>query len=100
MDALEILDIIQKGESSTVQFKVRIDKKDKKKSAYDLGTEMVAFANTKGGLLIIGVVDETGEIDGLSYEELQSTNQLLAYFQYSYSYKVNIFQQRGLHRLE
>ena len=78
MDALELLDLIQKGESSTVQFKVRIDKKDKKKSAYDLGTEMVAFANTKGGTLIVGVVDETGEIDGLTYEELQATNQLLA----------------------
>lgn len=78
MDALELLDLIQKGESSTVQFKVRIDKKDKKKSAYDLGTEMVAFANTKGGLLIIGIVDETGEINGLSYDELQATNQLLA----------------------
>lgn len=78
MDALELLDLIQKGESSTVQFKVRIDKKDKKKSAYDLGTEMVAFTNTKGGTLIVGVVDETGEIDGLSYEELQATNQLLA----------------------
>lgn len=78
MDALELLDLIQKGETSTVQFKVRIDKKDKKKSAYDLGTEMVAFANTKGGTLIVGVVDETGEIDGLTYEELQATNQLLA----------------------
>ena len=78
MDALELLDLIQKGESSTVQFKVRIDKKDKKKSAYDLGTEMVAFANTKGGTLIVGVIDETGKIDGLSYEELQATNQLLA----------------------
>lgn len=78
MDALELLDLIQKGESSTVQFKVRIDKKDKKKSAYDLGTEMVAFTNTRGGTLIVGVVDETGEIDGLSYEELQATNQLLA----------------------
>lgn len=78
MDALELLDLIQKGESSTVQFKVRIDKKDKKKSAYDLGTEMVAFANTKGGVLIVGIVDETGEINGLSYEELQVTNQLLA----------------------
>ncbi len=78
MDALELLDLIQKGESSTVQFKVRIEKKDKKKSAYDLDTEMVAFANTKGGTLIVGVVDETGEIDGLTYEELQVTNQLLA----------------------
>jgi ATP-dependent DNA helicase RecG len=78
MDALELLDLIQKGESSFVQFKVRVDKKDKKRSAYDLGTEMVAFANTKGGILIIGVVDETGQIDGLTYDEIQATNQLLA----------------------
>lgn len=78
MDALELLDLIQRGESSTIQFKVRIDKKDRTKSAYDLGTEMVAFANTKGGLLIVGIVDETGEINGLSYEELQATNQVLA----------------------
>ncbi len=78
MDELKLLNLIQKGESSTVQFKQRIVKKDKKKSAYDLGTEMVAFANTKGGILIVGVIDKTGEIDGLSYEELQETNQLLA----------------------
>jgi predicted HTH transcriptional regulator len=78
MDALELLDLIQKGESSVVQFKVRVDKKDKKKSAYDLGTEMVAFANTKGGILVIGVVDETGQINGLTYDEIQATNQLLA----------------------
>jgi ATP-dependent DNA helicase RecG len=78
MDALELLDLIQMGESSKVQFKVRVDKKDKKKSAYDLGTEMVAFANTKGGILIVGVADETGQIDGLTYEEIQATNQLLA----------------------
>lgn len=72
MDALELLDLIQKGESSTVQFKVRIY------DAYKTGTEMVAFSNTKGGLLVIGVDDKMGDIDGLSFGELQSTNQLLA----------------------
>ena len=72
MDALELLDLVQKGESSTVQFKVRIN------DAYKIGTEMVAFSNTKGGLLIIGINDKTGDIDGLSFDELQSTNQLLA----------------------
>lgn len=72
MDALELLDLIQKGESSTVQFKVRIY------DAYKTGTEMVAFSNTKGGLLVIGVDDKTGDINGLSFDELQSTNQLLA----------------------
>jgi len=78
MDAIELLDLIQKGESSLVQFKERVVKKDKKKSAYDLGTEMVAFLNTNGGTLIIGVNDDTGDINGLTYEELQETNGLLA----------------------
>lgn len=72
MDALELLDLIQMGESSKVQFKVRID------SANSVGAEMVAFSNTKGGLLIVGVDDKTGDINGLSFEELQATNELLA----------------------
>src|SRR5680860_1028945 len=72
MDALELLDFIQMGESSKVQFKVRVN------NANSIGAEMVAFSNTKGGLLIVGVDDKTGEINGLSFEELQSTNELLA----------------------
>mgnify|MGYP003647059615 CR=1 FL=1 len=72
MDALELLDLIQMGESSEVQFKLRVN------NANSIGAEMVAFSNTKGGLLIIGVEDKTGEINGLSFEELQSTNELLA----------------------
>lgn len=72
MDALELLDLIQKGESSVVQFKVRIN------DAYKIGTEMVAFSNTKGGLIIIGIDDKTGDIQGLSFEEIAKTNQLLA----------------------
>ncbi|MCW2118044.1 RNA-binding domain-containing protein [Flavobacterium sp. 7A] len=72
MDALELLDLIQKGESSVVQFKVRVN------DAYKIGTEMVAFSNTKGGLIIIGIDDKTGDIQGLSFEEIAQTNQLLS----------------------
>ena len=72
MDALELLDLIQMGESSKVQFKVRVN------NANSIGAEMVAFSNTKGGLLIVGVDDKTGEINGLSFEELRTTNELLA----------------------
>jgi len=72
MDALELLDIIQKGESSTVQFKVRVN------DSYKVGTEMVAFTNTKGGYIIIGVDDKTGDLDGLSFKEIEKTNELLA----------------------
>lgn len=72
MDSLELLNLIQKGESSVVQFKVRIN------DAYKIGTEMVAFSNTKGGSIIIGVDEKTGDINGLSFEEIADTNQLLA----------------------
>ncbi len=72
MDALELLDLIQMGESSKVQFKVRVN------NANSIGAEMVAFSNTNGGIIIIGIDDKTGQINGLSFEELQATNELLA----------------------
>ena len=72
MDALEVLDLIQMGESSKVQFKVRIN------DAYKIGTEMVAFSNSKGGLIIVGVDDKTGDVNGLSFEEIAETNKLIA----------------------
>ena len=72
MNAEELLKTIKKGESSTVQFKVRIN------DAYKVGTKMVAFTNTKGGKIIIGVDDKTGDLNGLSFKEIEETNQLLA----------------------
>ncbi|QTY27873.1 helix-turn-helix domain-containing protein [Flavobacterium sp. CS20] len=53
MDALELLDLIQMGESSKVQFKIRVN------NANSIGAEMVAFSNTKGGMIIVGVDDKT-----------------------------------------
>lgn len=72
MDALELLELIQKGESSSVQFKLRVD------NANQIAAEMVAFSNTKGGTIIVGVDDKTGALNGLSFEELQLTGQLLS----------------------
>lgn len=77
MDALELHDLIQKWETSTVQFKETVLKKGKGESTYDLATEMVAFSNGKGGLLIIGVVDKTGEVNGLSIKELDQSSERL-----------------------
>lgn len=77
MEALEILELIQKGESSTVQFKERIIK-GKSSDAYDIAIEMVAFSNSKGGLIIIGINDKTGALNGLSFKEISATNGLLA----------------------
>ncbi len=76
MEALELLETIQKGESSKVQFKERVIK-GKQSDAYDIATEMVAFSNSEGGLIIIGVNDKTGSLNGLTFEEIQATNQLL-----------------------
>lgn len=71
MEALELLELIQKGESSTVQFKERLPHQD------SVAQEMAAFSNTEGGLIVIGVNDKTGALNGLSFEEIQSTNQQL-----------------------
>ncbi len=71
MNAIELLDIISAGETSKVQFKQEMD--DDKFAA-----EMIAMSNSKGGVILVGVKDKTGEIIGLSYEQLQSYNNRLA----------------------
>lgn len=68
MEASELFDIIKKGESSRVQFKERLPHQD------SLAQEMTAFSNSQGGLIIIGVNDKTGALNGLSFGEIQSTN--------------------------
>jgi len=71
MNTIELLDIISAGETSTVQFKQEMD--DDKFAA-----EMIAMSNSKGGTILVGVQDKTGEITGLTYEQLQSYNNRLA----------------------
>lgn len=71
MEAVNLLELIQKGESSSVQFKERLPHQD------SVAQEMVAFSNSQGGLLIIGVNDKTGELNGLTFQEIQATNQQL-----------------------
>lgn len=71
MEALEIISIIAGGETSKAQFKLNIT------NATSIAQEIVAFANTKGGLIIIGVNDKTGTVEGLSYQDIQRINNLL-----------------------
>lgn len=71
MEAVKLLGLIQKGESSSVQFKERLPHQD------SIAQEMVAFSNSQGGLLIVGVNDKTGELNGLTFQEIQATNQQL-----------------------
>jgi len=72
MNSTELQDIIKVGETSRVQFKLELGNQSK------IAAEMIAFSNSNGGMLIFGVLDKTGEIAGLSYEELQKANNELA----------------------
>ena len=71
MEALEILELIQQGESSKVQFKERLPHTD------SLAHELIAFSNSNGGIILIGVNDKNGTLNGLSFEEIQAANQKL-----------------------
>ena len=71
MTTEEILKLRDQGEMSMVQFKERL------MNNYDIGCELVAFSNIHGGKLIVGINDETGKINPLSYSEVQEVTNLL-----------------------
>lgn len=68
----DILKQINAGEVSGVQFKERILDK------YDIACELVAFSNSHGGKLVVGIKDKTGKTNALSYSEVQETTNLLS----------------------
>ncbi|MBN1636346.1 MAG: ATP-binding protein [Deltaproteobacteria bacterium] len=62
----ELLKSIKNGESTTIEFKLRLSSVEK------MAKEICAFANTKGGKIITGV-DDTGNVIGVdSYEETET----------------------------
>src|SRR6056297_1074286 len=67
----QIKEIISTGESSKVQFKKQFNSVDA------LASEICAFANSKGGTIIVGVND-TGDIDGLTPLEISKLNQMIS----------------------
>lgn len=71
MTTEDILRLRDLGEVSKVQFKERILDK------YDIGCELVAMSNYRGGQLVIGINDKTGEFNPLSYAEVQETTNML-----------------------
>jgi len=71
MDALELLEIIERGEDSRHQFKRNINNET------SMATELAAFSNSQGGLLIIGV-DDDGTIVGLSNEDIGRLNNMIS----------------------
>ncbi|MEW6234432.1 MAG: RNA-binding domain-containing protein [Candidatus Omnitrophota bacterium] len=71
MEAVELIEIISRGEDSRHQFKENIT------NANSLAAEMAAFSNSHGGRIFIGINDR-GEITGLSSEDIRRLNQLVS----------------------
>ncbi len=71
MSADELLRLVRGGETSRIQFKENVT------NAVSIAQEMVAFYNSKGGKILIGINDKTGEATGLSFQNIQRINNLL-----------------------
>ncbi|MEW6087857.1 MAG: RNA-binding domain-containing protein [bacterium] len=64
MKKSELLELIKQGESSTVEFKEENISPDK------LAREIIAFANSDGGFILIGV-DDNGKIKGIKKDDIE-----------------------------
>jgi ATP-dependent DNA helicase RecG len=71
MDTSELIEIINRGEDSRHQFKADFT------NALGLATELVAFANSGGGQLFIGVSDQN-IVTGLTKEDVSRLNLLIS----------------------
>ncbi len=65
MDAEKLLEIIANGETSKVQFKEVFSNAD------SIATELVAFSNAKGGMILFGINEKTGAVTGLDFASLR-----------------------------
>lgn len=63
----EFVELCRCGETTKVQYKECFTTQTK------IAQEMVAFANTHGGVMLFGVQDKTGKMLGLTYQQLQDT---------------------------
>ena len=71
METAELIDILSRGEDSHHQFKANFTNADA------LAAEIVAFSNTEGGRIFIGVNND-GSVLGLSGEDIHRLNQLIS----------------------
>ncbi|EXJ10899.1 RNA-binding domain-containing protein [Nitrincola nitratireducens] len=72
METEELLAIIARDEDSRHQFKADVN------NASSLGAEMVAFSNSAGGLILIGVKNDDGSRSGLTRDDIGRINQIVA----------------------
>lgn len=68
----ELIDIIEAGENSKVEFKQETIHQD------SLLQELVAFANTEGGIIIFGIEDNTFQIIGLTKKQVDDIDNKIA----------------------
>lgn len=71
METTELIEILSRLEDSKHQFKLNVHNGD------SLAAELVAFSNSGGGRMFIGVSDQ-GEVVGLSQEDVARINQLIS----------------------
>ena len=71
MEAIELIELIDHGEDSRTQFKKTITNPE------SFAGELVAFSNSKGGKILIGVNDE-GLVAGVSAADIRRINQLIS----------------------
>ena len=74
MNAIELLDIISTGETSKVQFKETLPNPE------SVSKEMVAMANSLGGMILLGVKDKVGTVTGLTQEQIEYADRKVAEF--------------------
>jgi len=72
MEASELIEILARGEDTKNQFKENIH------NVTSLAEEIVAFSNSGGGKLFIGVEDKTWTVTGLTKNDVGRVNQLIS----------------------
>lgn len=72
METTELIEIISRGEDSRYQFKENLHNQD------SLAQEIIAFSNSGGGKILIGINDKSLEVKGLSTEDIGRLNKMLS----------------------
>jgi predicted HTH transcriptional regulator len=73
MNKNELIEIIGGGETSAVQFKEKLPARE------SIIKEITAMANSSsGGMILFGIKDKSGEITGLSNEQIEYADKIIA----------------------